>query len=64
MGRAHVSRHQARGARAALITGAAISCNHRAGLGVDDEARADAAIKGIVGKRLTYKAADSAKLNA
>lgn len=32
--------------------------NHRAALGVDDEARADAAIKGIVGKRLTYKAAD------
>ncbi|MCW5697097.1 MAG: IS1595 family transposase [Bauldia sp.] len=30
--------------------------NHRIALGVNDTARADAAIKGIVGKRLTYRA--------
>jgi hypothetical protein len=32
--------------------------NHRIALGVDDEARTDAIIRGVVGKRLTYKAAD------
>jgi transposase-like protein len=31
--------------------------NHRVALGVDDAARADQLIKGIVGKRLTYRAA-------
>jgi hypothetical protein len=29
--------------------------NHRIRLGVDDQARADAALKGVVGKRLTYR---------
>ena len=29
--------------------------NNRIALGVDDTARADAALKGIVGKRLTYR---------
>jgi transposase-like protein len=29
--------------------------NRRAGLGIDDTARADAAIKGVTGKRLTYR---------
>lgn len=32
--------------------------NNRVALGVDDATRADNALKGIVGKRLTYKAAD------
>lgn len=32
--------------------------NHRIRLGVDDAARADAALLGAVGKRLTYRAAD------
>lgn len=32
--------------------------NNRIGLGVDDSARAAKAVKGVVGKRLTYKAAD------
>jgi transposase-like protein len=31
--------------------------SHRAGLGVDDEARTERAIRGIVGKRLTYRTA-------
>jgi hypothetical protein len=34
--------------------------NNRVALGVSDEARADRAMKGVVGKRLTYRAADSA----
>jgi hypothetical protein len=29
--------------------------NNRASLGVDDASRADEALKGIVGKRLTYR---------
>ena len=29
--------------------------NNRVALGVDDQARADAAIRGVVGKRLTYR---------
>jgi hypothetical protein len=29
--------------------------SHRIALGVDDEARSEAALKGIVGKRLTYR---------
>lgn len=32
--------------------------NNRVALGIDDQARMDAAIMGVVGKRLTYKAAD------
>jgi transposase-like protein len=32
--------------------------NNRVALGVDDESRTDNAVKGIVGKRLTYRAAD------
>ena len=32
--------------------------NHRVALGVNDAARADQLIKGIIGKRLTYRAAD------
>jgi hypothetical protein len=31
--------------------------NARVALGVDDEARAERALKGIVGKRLTYRTA-------
>lgn len=31
--------------------------NNRIGLGVDDTARASEALKGIVGKRLTYRTA-------
>ena len=34
--------------------------NERMGLGVDDEARADKALQGIVGKRLTYRRTDEA----
>jgi hypothetical protein len=34
--------------------------NHRSGLGVDDSARALAALKGIEGKRLTYRRAGEA----
>lgn len=30
--------------------------NHRIALGIDDQARTDAAIRGVVGKRLTYRA--------
>ena len=33
--------------------------NARIALGVDDQARADKAIKGIVGKRLTYRTTDT-----
>jgi len=33
--------------------------NHRVAMGVNDQARADHAIKGIVGKRLTYRTAHS-----
>jgi transposase-like protein len=33
--------------------------NHRVAVGVDDQARADQAIRGIVGKRLTYRTAHS-----
>ena len=29
--------------------------NHREGLGFDDQARADAALSGVKGKRLTYE---------
>ena len=29
--------------------------NNRIALGVDDQARADAALQGVVGKRLTYR---------
>ena len=36
--------------------------NHRIALGIDDEARADAALKGIVGKRLTYRRTNEARL--
>jgi len=32
--------------------------NNRIALGVDDQDRADKAIKGMVGRRLTYRAAD------
>jgi hypothetical protein len=32
--------------------------NNRIALGVDDEARTDVAIRGIVGKRLTYRTAN------
>ena len=32
--------------------------NHRIALGVDDLARTDAALSGIVGKRLTYRTSD------
>jgi transposase-like protein len=35
--------------------------NHRVRLGFSDEARANVALKGMVGKRLTYRAADSTK---
>ncbi len=31
--------------------------SNRVGLGIDDAARADIALKGIVGKRLTYRTA-------
>jgi hypothetical protein len=34
--------------------------NARTALGVNDAERADRAIMGVVGKRLTYKAADNA----
>jgi transposase-like protein len=34
--------------------------NHRSGLGVDDEARSAVALKGIEGKRLTYRRTDEA----
>lgn len=34
--------------------------NHRAGLGVDDQARSVRALRGIVGKRLTYRSAGRA----
>ena len=30
-------------------------CNHRVRLGVDDAMRAEAALLGVVGKRLTYR---------
>jgi hypothetical protein len=32
--------------------------NHRVALGVDDAMRAEAALLGVVGKRLTYRRAD------
>lgn len=38
--------------------------SHRAALGVDDEARADAALRGITGKRLTYRRTREAQLQA
>jgi hypothetical protein len=34
--------------------------NNRIALGVDDSARTDEALKGIVGKRLTYRRTDKA----
>jgi hypothetical protein len=37
-----------------------IRYNERSGLGVDDKARAEKPIKGIEGKRLTYRRADEA----
>jgi transposase-like protein len=37
--------------------------SNRVALGVDDEARADRALKGIAGKRLTYRRPDRAEVN-
>ena len=36
--------------------------NHRAALGVNDEARADNLIRGIIGKRLTYRSSSGAAI--
>ena len=38
--------------------------NNRSALGIEDEARADKALAGIVGKRLTYRVTDRTKPEA
>jgi hypothetical protein len=49
-----INRRRARSADAGAIVGV-FNVPHHAFLGIEDEARADKLVRGIVGKRLTYK---------